>query len=58
MKLSWLWARLDGLRCILRGHTVRWRAGADDICTGDIICDTCNRVIWCRWYDPWRGNQT
>jgi hypothetical protein len=42
----------------LKGHTLGWRVGADEVCAGDIVCETCNLVIWCRWLDPkWMGGR-
>jgi len=29
-------------------HKVLWRTKIGKICPGDITCETCNRVIWCR----------
>ena len=43
--------RLYSLWHIARGHKVYWRVGADDICDGDIVCGTCNLLIWCRALD-------
>jgi hypothetical protein len=49
-------ARLDGLLCYLRRHRVEWRANVDDgVCPGDIVCHTCDRIHWCRWYDNRRN---
>jgi hypothetical protein len=52
--------RLDGLWCLLRRHDVDWRASSNDIpgCSGDIVCHTCERVHWCRWYDRPNRRQT
>lgn len=48
-------ARLYGLRCVAHGHQVRWQAGIDPpYCPGDIVCETCHVVHWCRAHDPWR----
>jgi hypothetical protein len=37
-------------------HAVLWRSAADARvnCPGDIVCCTCNQVLWCRAHDPWR----
>lgn len=55
--LTGLAARLDAARCALRGHVVHWRADAAE-CPGggDIVCETCNTIHWCRWHDGprWR----
>ena len=32
-------------------HNVRWRTEADELCSGDITCETCNKCFWCRIYD-------
>ena len=29
-------------------HRMRWRAEKDILCTGNIICETCNHIYWCR----------
>lgn len=47
-------ARLKGLWCIVCGHDIEWFYSPDDMCSGDIVCNTCNQLIWCRWHDPWR----
>jgi hypothetical protein len=55
--------RLDAVWHWLRGHDVRWRVNADEVCPGDIVCEKCpdcedpestGMVLWCRTYDPWR----
>ena len=55
-RFYWLWARIHGLWCLVRMHDIEWRANTDyePDCPGDIVCHTCNLVLWCRWYDPWR----
>jgi hypothetical protein len=36
----------------LRRHDVAWRVNADPpACDGDIACETCALVIWCRSHD-------
>jgi len=32
----------------LRGHEVSWRSNIDELCAGDIACETCSLLIWCR----------
>ena len=50
----WWWgleARLSYLWHALRSHDVRWRSNADEAyeaCSGDITCETCNVLFWCR----------
>jgi hypothetical protein len=45
-------ARLEGVWHMLRGHRVLWSTHAvKDFCVGDIVCESCNRVIWCRALD-------
>jgi hypothetical protein len=51
MTILGLKARLHGLWCLLAGHDVHWRARADDVCPGDIICHTCRCLHWCRRHD-------
>jgi len=29
-------------------HKMRWRTNMDEICPGDIVCETCDIVFWCR----------
>jgi hypothetical protein len=31
-------------------HKVIWRTRADEVCSGDIVCETCDRIYWCRSY--------
>jgi hypothetical protein len=56
MWLAAVAARLAYLTHRLRGHVIVWRRLRSDLapCPGDIICETCDRVLWCRAYDPWR----
>lgn len=50
VRLEWL------LKHKFKGHQCSWRDGADELCTGDLTCTTCNLVLWCRWLDPkWFG---
>ena len=35
----------------IRGHEVYWRVNVDELCSGDIVCETCNLIIWCRAND-------
>lgn len=44
-------ARLDAGICWLKGHDVQWRANVDEVCEGDILCDTCDCMHWCRAMD-------
>jgi len=39
------------------GHAVTWKTSPPDLplCTGDIVCYDCERVLWCRAHDPWRA---
>ena len=33
-------------------HVVRWRVNAEEgYCKGDIACETCKILFWCRLYD-------
>jgi hypothetical protein len=47
-RVRYLWHRA-------RGHSVIWRTEPSDLprCMGDIVCETCAEVLWCRAYDPW-----
>ena len=46
-----LHARLIALYHTIKLHDVDWRKTPDEICDGDIYCNTCNLLIWCRCYD-------
>jgi hypothetical protein len=54
------WAALTGrvLYALHRasGHSVVWKASrsASPLCSGDIVCESCARVLWRRAHDPWR----
>ena len=48
---------IDGFQARLRAiwhkvmhptHKVLWRTKIGKICPGDITCETCNKIIWCR----------
>ena len=55
---SFILARLGGLWHKMKGHEVVWVENSGTTCRGDIICNTCNLIIWCRWYDPkWMGGR-
>jgi hypothetical protein len=54
--LSAVGGRVAYLTHTLAGHVVEWRRsspGAD--CAGDIVCDDCEQVLWCRAHDPWNA---
>jgi len=47
--LNKLLALLGAVKCWLRGHDVNWRFEPDPpLCTGDVVCHTCNVIHWCR----------
>lgn len=50
--MSWygFLARLDAIihKICHSKHKILWRTCTDEICDGDIICETCNTVFWCR----------
>jgi hypothetical protein len=56
---GWIWlplmARISGLWHLVRLHRVHWRQAFDPWigCTGDIACETCDLLIWCR-FAGWR----
>lgn len=29
-------------------HRLLWRTNVDEICPGDIVCETCDQIFWCR----------
>lgn len=37
------------------GHAVVWKRSLSDLplCDGDIVCESCAQVLWCRAHDPW-----
>jgi hypothetical protein len=49
--------RLAYFTHLASGHAVTWKRSAADltICPGDIVCDECGLVLWCRAHDPWRA---
>ena len=51
-KMRWLGfvARIDAIlhKFLHPTHNVRWRTNEGSICPGDIVCETCNHVFWCR----------
>jgi len=53
MKIRGIQARLHaiGHKIAHPTHKVFWRVQADKTCDGDIICDTCQRIYWCRFQD-------
>lgn len=32
-------------------HDVQWRYKPGKLCPGDITCETCNKIFWCRMLD-------
>ena len=55
MRFSWygIRARIDALFHKIRhpSHKILWKTCADEICDGDITCETCNVIFWCRAQD-------
>jgi hypothetical protein len=47
------------VRHLVCGHAVEWRTCPPDLplCSGDIACRTCGRVLWCRAFDPWQAGR-
>jgi len=29
-------------------HDVKWRTNIGESCSGDIVCETCSHMFWCR----------
>jgi hypothetical protein len=56
MWLAALGGRLAYVAHRARGHAATWKTSPPDLplCTGDIVCYDCERVLWCRAHDPWR----
>ena len=42
-KLQAIWHKI-----IHPTHKLIWIYKPDEICDGDIVCDTCNIIFWCR----------
>jgi hypothetical protein len=59
MVATWLAlaGRLAYFTHLASGHRVSWKRLAPEvtICPGDIVCDDCHQVLWCRAHDPWRA---
>lgn len=51
MTLAGFFARVDAFWHLVRGHQIAWVVDASELCDGDIICDTCSAVLWCRYHD-------
>ncbi len=32
-------------------HNVKWRVDVGKECDGDIVCETCDTIYWCRLHD-------
>jgi hypothetical protein len=46
-------ATLGVLWHVVRGHRVQWRTHVDiPVCSGDVVCQSCSAVLWCRAIDP------
>jgi len=43
-------ARIDAIYHKIRypKHSIRWRVNVGESCSGDITCETCGHVFWCR----------
>lgn len=51
MTLDGFFARVGAFWHIARGHDVDWAVDTSDLCDGDIVCETCHVVLWCRYHD-------
>ena len=54
MTLDGFIARLHAIwhKIIHPTHKLVWKSSpAEGLCKGDIVCDTCNVLFWCRYYD-------
>ncbi len=58
MTILGLSARIDAICHKIRHphHKILWRFDPDEICPGDIVCETCDIVFWCRALDKKYGN--
>ena len=58
MWLAAVAARLAYVTHRLCGHRTVWSRSRADLppCRGDIICETCDQVLWCRAHDPWQAS--
>ena len=43
-------ARIDAIlhKILHLQHSVKWRTNEGSLCPGDIVCETCDHVFWCR----------
>lgn len=46
-------ARIDAVchKILHPRHKIIWRFAPDELCPGDIVCDTCDIIFWCRALD-------
>ncbi|MCP3680284.1 MAG: hypothetical protein GY782_08565 [Gammaproteobacteria bacterium] len=54
-------ARIDAIfhKILNPSHNLIWNDREDgDMCPGDIWCEKCNRIYWCRWLDLSNEEQT
>lgn len=58
MTLAGIFARIDAVwhKITHPKHKISWKDDPilDDpyfVCEGDIVCKTCNKLFWCRYYD-------
>jgi hypothetical protein len=64
MWLAALIGRLAYLTHLAAGHAVTWKttwktsSPDSSLCPGDIVCNDCGQVLWCRAHDPWRAAGT
>jgi hypothetical protein len=42
-KISAIWHKI-----VHPTHKIIWKYKPDEECDGDIVCDTCDRLFWCR----------
>ena len=52
-----LMARFSYVVHLARFHEVEWKHDSKDGCPGDILCHTCQLVLWCRMLDPWNTHE-
>ena len=46
-------ARIDAIihKILHPKHDVQWRINVGNLCKGDITCETCGHIFWCRWIE-------
>lgn len=58
IKSGWWWTHILAIKSIIihkifhPSHKIIWKISPEEfICPGDIVCETCDVVYWCRSYN-------